>query len=58
MEFSLQTQKFIKESLEQIYQIQITEQNVRSIVFDHFVEHRKLLKRKNGLMKILDWFRK
>jgi hypothetical protein len=58
MEISFETQKYIKESLEQIYQIKITEQNIRSVVFNHFVGHRKLLKRKNRLLKILDWFTK
>lgn len=53
MEFSKDLQKFIKKNLEQIHNIEITETNIRDVVFLHFINYRKMSKKSKPSWKNL-----
>jgi hypothetical protein len=51
VDFSNQLQKFIKNNLEQIHNVEITKKNVRDVVFQHFVSYRKMARNSQPLWK-------
>ena len=51
VEFSNQLQNFIKNNLEQIHGVEITEKNVRDVVFKHFVSYRKMARNSQPFWK-------